>query len=53
MYSGEISNGQMHGQGTLVYPNREKYEGDWVYGKRHGVGAYIVVSGKDGTKGRR
>eukprot|EP01079_Euglenida_sp_SAG-EU17-18_P011274 gene11274-2050_t len=40
IYSGEIENGQMHGRGTLIYPNKEKYEGDWVYGKRHGYGVY-------------
>lgn len=27
------------GTGTVVYPNKDKYEGDWVNGKRHGVGA--------------
>jgi len=26
--------GQMHGEGTLVYPNGEKYQGQWVLGKR-------------------
>lgn len=26
----------MHGKGCLVYPNGERYEGNWVYGKRHG-----------------
>ena len=30
----------MHGKGSLVYPNNERYDGAWVYGKRHGcVGA--------------
>ena len=27
------------GTGTVVYPNKDKYEGDWLNGKRHGVGA--------------
>jgi hypothetical protein len=26
VYSGQIEKGQMHGKGTLVYPNGEKYE---------------------------
>ena len=37
-YTGEIENGQMHGKGSLVYPNKEKYEGDWVGGKLQGHG---------------
>ena len=27
------------GSGTVVYPNKGKYEGDWLTGKRHGMGA--------------
>ena len=27
------------GSGTVVYSNKDKYEGDWLNGKRHGVGA--------------
>lgn len=27
------------GTGTVVYANKDKYEGDWLNGKRHGVGA--------------
>jgi len=33
LYTGEIDNGQMHGKGTLIYPNKEKYE-VWVRGWR-------------------
>ena len=43
-YSGQISDGQMHGVGKLVYPNGEEYEGDWVYGKRHGRGKCVHVT---------
>lgn len=25
-YTGQIQDGQMHGQGTLIYPNSERYE---------------------------
>lgn len=28
MYSGQIENGQMHGMGTCIYPNGEKYEAE-------------------------
>lgn len=27
------------GTGTVVYSNKDKYEGEWLNGKRHGVGA--------------
>lgn len=27
------------GNGTVIYPNKDKYEGEWLNGKRHGVGA--------------
>ena len=27
------------GSGTVTYSNKDKYEGDWLNGKRHGVGA--------------
>ena len=45
VYSGQIEKGQMHGKGTLVYPNGEKYEGDWQWGKRHGFGRMIFPDG--------
>ena len=36
-----------NGQGTYIYPNGEKYEGDWKNGKYHGQGTY---TSKDGEK---
>ena len=30
-----------NGQGTYIYPNGEKYEGDWKNGKYHGQGSLI------------
>ena len=35
----------MHGKGALVYPNGEKYEGDFQHGKRHGFGVYSYSDG--------
>ena len=36
---------QMHGKGAIVYPNNERYEGDFVHGKRHGYGVYSYADG--------
>ena len=47
MYTGAMEKGQMHGKGTLVYPNSERYEGDFRHGKRHGYG---VDSYQDGGR---
>ena len=45
------------GQGTYIYPNGEKYVGDWKNGKYHGHGTFIYPDGnmyvgefKDGLK---
>lgn len=40
-----LQDGQIHGDGSLVYPNGERYEGQWVQGKRHGRGAYHYADG--------
>lgn len=32
LYTGAMEKGQMHGKGSLVYANNEKYEGDFEYG---------------------
>lgn len=36
---------QTAGSGTVVYSNKDKYEGDWLNGKRHGVGALWLYDG--------
>lgn len=36
LYTGAMEKGQMHGKGSLTYPNSEKYDGDFVHGKREG-----------------
>ena len=28
----QIQDGQMHGKGSLIYPNGERYEGSWCVG---------------------
>jgi len=37
LYTGAMEKGQMHGKGSLTYPNSEKYDGDFVHGKREGI----------------
>lgn len=44
-YTGQIQDGQMHGQGTLEYPNGERYDGQWHFGKREGYGVYYYLDG--------
>ena len=34
------------GQGTYIYPNGEKYVGDWKNGKYHGHGTYTWSDGR-------
>jgi len=34
-----------NGQGTYIYPNGEKYVGDWKNGKYHGHGTYSWSNG--------
>ncbi len=40
VYSGEVKNNSPHGKGTLVYPNGNSYEGQWLDGKMHGEGKF-------------
>lgn len=34
LYTGAMEKGQMHGKGSLIYANNDKYEGDFEYGAR-------------------
>ena len=34
-----------NGQGTYIYPNGEKYRGDWKNGKYHGHGTFTYPDG--------
>eukprot|EP00913_Durusdinium_trenchii_P000040 g36.t1 len=44
-YNGQIRDGLFHGRGTLIYAGNERYEGDWVYGKREGHGRFTYQDG--------
>jgi hypothetical protein len=39
LYTGAMDKGQMHGKGSLIYANNEKYEGDFEHGARRSRGA--------------
>jgi len=44
-YNGQIKDGLFHGKGTLIYAGNERYEGDWVHGKREGQGRFTYADG--------
>mgnify|MGYP002776995927 CR=1 FL=1 len=37
---GEISNSTLNGKGSCTYANGDRYEGNFVNGKREGTGTY-------------
>ena len=43
-YKGDVVIGKPHGVGTLVYPDGNKYVGEWINGLFHGQGIYTVAS---------
>ena len=43
-YKGDVVIGRPHGVGTLVYPNGNKYVGEWMNGLFHGQGTYSIAS---------
>jgi hypothetical protein len=43
-YFGNFKNGKRHGQGTFLYANGAKYEGNWENNLKHGwVGLKILI----------
>ena len=45
-YSGELENGEPHGQGTLILDNGDVYRGRFSRGEFHGTGTYIWKNGE-------
>lgn len=45
-YEGELNpDGLPEGQGTILYPNGDRYEGQWLNGKKHGQGTMTYANG--------
>ena len=43
-YNGDVVIGKPHGVGTVVYPDGNKYVGEWMNGLFHGQGIYTIAS---------
>ena len=43
-YKGDVMIGRPHGVGTVVYPDGNKYVGEWMNGLFHGQGIYTIAS---------
>ena len=43
-YKGDVVTGRPHGVGTLVYPDGNKYVGEFMNGLFHGRGIYTIAS---------
>lgn len=44
-YAGQVFDGLFHGSGTFYYNDFERYEGDFVLGKREGRGKFYYADG--------
>ena len=45
-YFGEINkDGKMHGRGVFVWPDGDRYEGEWLDGLQKGIGTFISSTG--------
>jgi uncharacterized protein YecT (DUF1311 family) len=45
VYTGEVSDGSPHGQGTFTYVDGDIYVGQWKEGYKHGQGTYTSTDG--------
>ena len=39
-YNGEMQNGKKHGKGEYLFPNGERYEGEWANDQINGQGTF-------------
>ena len=40
IYIGEFKNDMRHGKGSLRFPNKDRYEGNWIEDNKDGEGVY-------------
>lgn len=45
VYKGGIVKGKYEGRGILTYANKERYEGEFKNGMKHGKGKYYYIKG--------
>ena len=43
-FKGDVVIGKPHGVGTIVYPDGNKYVGEWMSGLFHGQGIFTIAS---------
>ena len=43
-YIGDVAIGRPHGTGMVIYPDGNKYVGEWMNGLFHGQGIYTIAS---------
>lgn len=46
-YIGQLKDNDLHGKGTLTWPDGNEYSGDWLKGKRHGKGKFTWKNGTE------
>ena len=49
VFSGFWENGLRHGKGTMIFRNKEKYEGEWIKDKPMGWGVFLFSNGNTFT----
>jgi len=50
VYYGQLKNGKPHGKGTMSWYQSKTYSGDWVDGKRTGLGKFVSKSTSEGIE---
>lgn len=48
-YTGELTQGEPHGEGIMIYDDKRQYKGEWVHGRYHGKGKTSFANGDSYT----